>query len=182
MSTHGKPKSGAAIGALALLKADHDQVNRLFFDFDSLHDKDDEDERKFELVDDICYELTLHSMTEDDLFYPMLRSVIDDDDLLDDAGVEQAGMRGPSGRLDLLYPGDDQSEATVVVLNDDLAERIDNVENAMFDAAAEAAGERDALGERLSVRKEQTDQDLAAPPIDALAAHKGARRTPRPPD
>jgi len=82
MSTPGKQERGAGRDALALLKADHDKVRNLFREFESLKGIDDEDERKSELVDEICYELTLHTMLEEEIFYPVLRSAIDDDDMM----------------------------------------------------------------------------------------------------
>ncbi|HEX8614676.1 MAG TPA: hemerythrin domain-containing protein [Telluria sp.] len=185
MSTHGKPKSGAAIDALELLKADHEKVKSLFLEFDSLRENDDEDERKFELVDEICYELTLHSMIEEEIFYPMLRSVIDDDDLMDEADVEHASVRDLVSQLEVMYPGDDHFDATVAVLGEEMALHIEKEESAMFDAALESGIDLDDLGERLAARKEELDEDLTAPPptpIDAMDPHDGARRTPRPPD
>ena len=82
--SHKKPAS--APDALELLKADHDKVKSLFRVFEDLRGNDDEDERKGELVDEICYELTMHTMIEDEIFYPVLRSVIEDDDMMDFGG------------------------------------------------------------------------------------------------
>ncbi|NHZ95289.1 hemerythrin domain-containing protein [Massilia sp. CCM 8734] len=184
MSTHGKPKSGAAIDALELLKADHEKVKSLFLEFETLRESDDEDERKFELVDEICYELTLHSMIEEEIFYPMLRSVIDDDDLMDEAEVEHSGMRDLISQLEVMYPNDDHFDATVTVLGEEMAHHIDKEEREMFDVALESGIDLDDLGERLAARKEELDEDLTAPPapIDATEPHNNARRTPRPPD
>lgn len=183
MSTHGKPKSGAAIDALELLKADHEKVKSLFLEFENLDD-DDDDERKFELVDEICYELTLHSMIEDEIFYPMLRSVIDDGDLIDEADVAHAGMRDLIGQLEVMYPGDDHFNATVTVLGEEMAHHIDREESAMFDVALDSGIDLDELGERMARRKDELDEDLTAPPtpLDAIEPHNGVRRTPRPPD
>ena len=184
MSTHGKPKSGAAIDALELLKADHQKVKSLFLEFEGLRENDDDDERKFELVDEICYELTLHSMIEEEIFYPMLRSVIDDDDLMDEADIEHAGMRDLIGQLEVMYPGDEHFDATVTVLAEEMTEHIDKEERDMFDAALDSGIDLDQLGERLAARKEELDDDLTAPPApgDAMEPHHNARRTPRAPD
>ena len=92
MANQGK-KASSAPDALELLKADHEKVKALFREFESLKGSDDDDERKSELVDEICYELTIHTMIEEEIFYPVLRSAIDDDDLMDGADVEHAGAR-----------------------------------------------------------------------------------------
>ncbi len=184
MSTPGKPKSGAAMDALELLKSDHDKVKSLFREFESLKGNDDEDERKSELVDEICYELTVHSMLEAEIFYPVLRSAIDDDDMLDEADIEHAGARELISQLEVMYPGDDHFDATVTVLGEEIAHHIDKEESDMFEAARAAGIDLDDLGEQLSARKEELDEDLASPPssIDAMEPHDGSRRAPRAPN
>lgn len=183
MSNQDKPKSGAALDALDLLKADHDKVKSLFREFESLKGNDD-DERKSELVDEICYELTVHSMLEEEIFYPVLRSAIDDDDMMDEADVEHAGARELISQLEVMYPGDDHFDATVTVLGEEVAHHIDKEENEMFEAARTAGIDLDDLGEQLSARKDELDEDLASPPssIDAMQPHDGARRAPRAPN
>ena len=173
--------------ALDLLRADHVRVKSLFRDFDELRGSDDDDQRKAELVDEICYELTLHTMLEEELFYPSVRAAIDDDDLLDEADVEHAGARDLISQLEVMYPGDDHFDATVTVLGEEVAHHIDKEESELFPAARAAAIDLDELGERLASRKEELDEDLSAPPssldaIDAMTPHNGTRRSPRPPN
>lgn len=184
MSNPGKPKSSAAIDALELLKSDHDKVKSLFREFESLKGNDDEDERKSELVDEICYELTVHSMLEEEIFYPVLRSAIDDDDMMDEADVEHAGARELISQLEVMYPGDDHFDATVTVLGEEITHHIDKEESDMFEAARAAGIDLEDLGEQLSARKEELDEDLSSPPssIDAMEPHDGARRSPRAPN
>jgi hemerythrin-like domain-containing protein len=182
MSNQGKPKNGAA-DALELLKADHDKVKSLFREFESLKGNDDEDERKSELVDEICYELTVHAMLEEEIFYPVVRSAIDDDDMMDEADVEHAGARELISQLEVMYPGDDHFDATVTVLGEEIAHHIDKEESDMFEAARNAGIDLDDLGEQISARKEELDEDLSSPPssIDAMEPHD-ARRAPRAPN
>ena len=52
--------------AIALLKADHDEVRQLFKDFEKAGD----DGRREKLALQICRELTIHSMIEEEIFYP----------------------------------------------------------------------------------------------------------------
>jgi hemerythrin superfamily protein len=183
MSTTGKKQSGAAPDALDLLRADHEKVKRLFQAFGNLKGSDD-DERKAELVDDICYELTVHSMVEEEIFYPAVRAAIDDADMMDEADIEHAGARELISQLEVMYPGDDHFDATVTVLGEEVAHHIDKEESEMFGAARSAGIDLDALGGRMAARKEELDDDLASPPsLDAADAtpRNGARRSPRPP-
>ena len=180
--SHKKPASPP--DALELLKADHDKVKRLFREFDNLRGSDDDDERKGELVDEICYELTVHTMVEDEIFYPVLRSIIEDDDLMDEADVEHAGARELISQLEVMYPGDDHYDATVTVLGEEIAHHIEKEETDMFDAARRAGIDLDDLGEQLAARKEELDEDLSSPAtsIDAVEPRENARRMPRPPN
>ncbi len=184
MPNPGKPKSASALDALELLKADHEKVKSLFREFESLKGNDDEDERKSELVDEICYELTVHSMLEEEIFYPVVRSAIDDDDMMDEADVEHAGARELISQLEVMYPGDDHFDATVTVLGEEIAHHIDKEESDMFEAARLAGIDLEDLGEQLSARKEELDEDLSSPPssIDAMEPHDGSRRSPRAPN
>ncbi|NML61738.1 hemerythrin domain-containing protein [Massilia sp. RP-1-19] len=178
-----KPRKNPAPDALALLKAGHDKVKSLFREFDGLRGSGDEDGRKGELVDDICYELTVHTMIEDEIFYPVLRSIIDDDDMMDEADVEHAGARELISQLEVMFPGDDHYDATVTVLGEEIAHHIDKEETDMFDTARRAGLDLEELGKQLAARKEELDQDLSAPApsSDAIAARDSGRRQ-RPPN
>lgn len=182
MASHDKrPHPGKA---LALLHADHQRVSQLFQELASLRGLDDEDERRAELVDDICYELTLHAMLEEEIFYPVLRSAIDNDELMDEADLEHAGMRELIGQLEVMYPGDEHFDATISVLGEELGHHIDKEEGEMFACARRAGIDLERLGEQLAARREELDEDLSAPApgIDGVAPHDGTRRAPRPPD
>lgn len=182
MSNQDNAKN-SVFDALALLKADHDKVKNLFREFESLKNNDD-DERKSELVDEICYELTVHAMLEEEIFYPVLRSAIDDEDMLDEADVEHAGARDLISQLEVMYPGDDHFDATVTVLGEEVAHHIDKEEADLFAAARSAGIDLDDLGEQLAARKEELDEDLSSLPstIDAMEPHAGVRRAPRAPN
>jgi iron-sulfur cluster repair protein YtfE (RIC family) len=180
----GKQKNGGATDALGLLRADHDKVKALFREFETLKGRDDEDRRKTELVDEICYELTLHSMLEEEIFYPALRKAIDDDDVLDEADVEHAGARELIGQLEIMAPGDDHYDATVTVLGEEVEHHIEKEEGELFEAARGAGIDLDELGEQLAARKDDLEEDLSSPPstIEAIEPHDGARRQPRAPN
>ncbi|MES3023416.1 MAG: hemerythrin domain-containing protein [Pseudomonadota bacterium] len=185
MSNTGKPKSRSSMDALELLKADHDKVKSLFREFESMKGSDqDDDERKAELVDEICYELTLHTMIEEEIFYPVVRSAIDNDDMMDEADVEHAGARELISQLEVMYPGDDHFDATVTVLGEEIAHHIEKEEAEMFDAAREAGLDLEDLAEQLLARKEELEEDLTSPSatLDAALPHEKARRQPRSPD
>jgi hemerythrin superfamily protein len=181
----GKHNNGGATDALGMLAADHEKVKALFRAFDSLKGKVGEDRRKAELVDAICHALTLHSMLEEEIFYPALRRASDnDDELLDEADVEHAGARELISQLELMVPADDHFDATVSVLGEEVEHHLQKEEGDMFDAARAAGIDLEDLGERLAARKDELEANLSAPPsaIEAFEPHEGARRAPRAPN
>lgn len=181
--THPGKHHGAA--ALDFLRAEHQRVRGLFTEFDSLRGIDGEGERKAELVDDICYELILHTMLEEEIFYPALRAAIGNDELMDEADVEHAGARELISQLGVMYPGDEHFDATVSVLCEEVLHHIDKEEGEMFEAVRRAGIDLAPVAARLAARREELEDDLASPPggaLDAMPPHDGMRGMPRPPN
>jgi iron-sulfur cluster repair protein YtfE (RIC family) len=183
MAKQDKADEGAG-SALDILKADHEKVLALFGEFESLKGSEDEDERKAEIVGEICYELTVHTMIEEEIFYPMLREAIDDDELMDEADVEHAGARELISQLEVMYPGDDHYDATVTVLGEQVSHHIEKEEDVLFKAARKAGMDLDDVGEQLLARKEELDEDLSVPAsnMDGMEPHESTRMTPRSPN
>src|ERR1044072_6060669 len=75
--------------AIALLKEDHRKVEALFEKFEKARDE----ERKHALASEICTELTIHSMIEEEIFYPSCQGRIEDEEVLDEAYVEHDGAK-----------------------------------------------------------------------------------------
>ena len=71
--------------AIALLKADHRKVEELFEKYETARG------RKAEIAKQICMELTIHTMLEEEIFYPACREAGVDSDMMDEANVEQIG-------------------------------------------------------------------------------------------
>ena len=61
--------------AIALLKEDHRKVEELFEQFE----KAKGDGRKQKLAAQICMELTVHTMIEEEIFYPACEGKVDED-------------------------------------------------------------------------------------------------------
>ena len=169
--------------ALALLRRDHDRVRQLFGEFERLRGIEDEDERMAEVVDDICYELSLHAIVEEELFYPLLRAA-SDDEMIDEAEVEHAGVRELVARLETMYPGDEHFEATVAVLAEEVEHHVAHEESELFEVARASGIDLVALARRIERRRRELDEDLDSPLglIDAMEPHAGMRLPPRAPD
>ena len=184
MASTGNHQDGPA-DALALLQGEHEQARLLFAQYESLRGLDDAEEMMAELVDDLCDALIVHTMIEEELFYPALRAALGDDELFDDAELEHAGVRELISQLEVMYPGDEHFDATLAVLFEEVEHHVALEESEMFEAARLSGVDLVELGHRLALRRAQLDEDLSAPPSAFDAApvpHDGRRTPPRAPD
>jgi hemerythrin-like domain-containing protein len=146
--------------AITLLTTDHDKVKQLFDEFEQLAEEADGGGRKETLVERICHELTVHARIEEEIFYPAVRSAIDDELLMDEAEVEHASAKDLIAQLEGMSPGDDHYDAKVIVLGEYVKHHIEEEEGEMFEAAQESEVDTAALGAAMSQRKSELEAEL----------------------
>ena len=139
--------------AIALLKADHREVEELIEKFENASGK----ERKQKLAEQICTELKIHSMIEEEIFYTALDGKIDDD-LLKDAYVEPDGAKVLIN--DIMAGGADEEyyDAKVKVLSEEIEHHVEEEEKpkeGMFAQARDADVDLVELRDRMAARKEE---------------------------
>ncbi len=140
--------------AIALLKADHRKVEGLFAKFESARSA----EQKQRLAAEICAELTVHTIIEEEIFYPACREKIKDDDLLDEAFVEHDGAKVLVAEIEAGSPTAEFYEAKVSVLSEMIKHHVKEEEKrseGLFAKARAAGVDMDALGAQMAARKEQ---------------------------
>ena len=138
--------------AIALLKADHREVEALFEKFE----KASGDGRKRKLAEQICMELTVHTVIEEEIFYPACKGQVEQDDL-DEAFVEHDGAKVLIAEIEAGGPDDDFYDAKVKVLSEMIEHHVEEEEKrseGIFAQAKKAGLDMDALGEELAARKE----------------------------
>ena len=84
-----KSTSKATPDAIALLKADHREVEGWFDDFE----KTKSESKKQKLAYQICLALTVHAEIEEEIFYPACREAGVEEDTMDEADVEHDGAK-----------------------------------------------------------------------------------------
>src|SRR3954470_22847322 len=104
--------------AIALLKADHRKVEELFEKYESARG------RKAEIAKKICMELIVHTMLEEEIFYPACREAGVEDDMLDEAAVEHDGAKVLIAELEHGSPDDDYYDAKVKVLSEEIKHHV----------------------------------------------------------
>ena len=146
--------------AVALLKEDHRTVEDLFAKFE----KASGDDRKKEIAGQICMELTVHAMIEEEIFYPACEGKVEED-LLSEAYVEHDGAKVLIAEIEAGSPSDEYFDAKVKVLQEQIEHHVEEEEKRMeglFSQARKAGVDMDSLGEQLAARKEELKAKFTA--------------------
>ena len=157
--------------AIALLKEDHRKVEDLFEQFE----KAKGDGRKEKLALEICKELTIHTILEEEIFYPAIEGKVDED-LLKESFVEHDAAKVLIAEIETGGPSDEYYDAKVKVLKEEIEHHVEEEEKpkeGLFAQTREADVDLKALGERLLTRKEALQkeietQGLPAPEVTTL--------------
>jgi len=177
MSTKQKPD------AVALLKEDHRKVEKLFESFEKAHDAG----KKQALVREICTELCIHAIIEEEIFYPACKDRIKEEDLLEEAYVEHDGAKVLIAELLDSEPDAEFYDAKVSVLSEMIKHHVKEEEKrseGLFAQAKEAGLDLENLGQRLMERKEalkdefQHGANLPSPHTRSFTGHELVQDTP----
>jgi hemerythrin superfamily protein len=157
-STNGKGSKVEPQDAIAMLKADHRLVEDLFEKFEKATRK----EQKKKIAQQICLELTIHTIIEEEVFYPACKEVVEED-LLNEAYVEHDGAKMLIAEIGQGSPDDMFFDAKVTVLSEEIKHHVKEEEKrseGMFAQARAAGLDMEALGEMMRVRKLELQETL----------------------
>jgi hemerythrin superfamily protein len=158
--------------AIALLKADHRKVEALFEQFEGASDS----AAKKKLAHQICVELKVHTMIEEEIFYPAFRGRIEDD-TLDEAYVEHDGAKVLVNDIEAGAPEDDFYDAKVKVLSEEIKHHVHEEEmreEGMFAQCRKTDVDLVALRDAMLARKQELMAQEAAgglPPAEPRAVN-----------
>lgn len=143
-------KTKSATNAIDLLKADHRAVEELFEKYENTRGS----ATKAKLAQQICLELSIHATIEEEIFYPAVRGLVEDD-MMDEAYVEHDGAKMLIAELMEGDVGDDFYDAKVKVLAEEIKHHVKEEEgrDGIFSQAKKAGVDMAALGEMLAARK-----------------------------
>ena len=144
---------------IKLIKQDHENVKDLFSEFEKLHDKKNSNEKKTLIVNQICHELTLHSLAEEKIIYPIAREEINDTDLMDEADVEHAGAKNLIKELSSMDPSDSHYDAKVTVLKEYIEHHVKEEESKMLPKLEKSDIDGEGLAEKFIKFKEKHEKN-----------------------
>ena len=154
----------ANMDAVALLKADHRKVEELFEKYEKSRSN------KAAIAKKICLELMVHTMLEEEIFYPACRDAGVAEDMMDEAAVEHDGAKVLIAELENGSPDDDYYDAKVKVLSG-IKHHVKEEEkrDGVFAQARSKGVDLEALGEQMAQRKEallaDMDEDSLPAPV-----------------
>jgi hemerythrin superfamily protein len=157
--------------AIALLKADHRQVEDWFEQFEKARG----DDRKLDLATKICNALKVHTTIEEEIFYPAFMDATEDKDLHHEALVEHDGAKKLIAEIEASGPDDDYYDAKVKVLSEMIKHHVKEEEQpgGMFAEARKSEMDLDALGEQLAARKAELENEISDMPAGARRGKNG---------
>jgi Hemerythrin HHE cation binding domain len=146
--------------AIALLKEDHRKVEKLFENFEKARDG----KRKQALVQEICTELCIHAIIEEEIFYPACKGEIEEGDMLEESYVEHDGAKVLIAELLESEPDAEFYDAKVSVLSEMIKHHVQEEERrseGLFAQAKKAGLDLERLGQRLMERKAALKEEFA---------------------
>ena len=158
------PNSRAGKDACDLLDMDHKAVKKMFKEYEELTESRARGaaQKRQELAQQICQELTVHAQVEEEIFYPALREAIKDTDILDEAEVEHQSAKELIAQI---QAGGEQEkvDAKVKVLGEYIDHHVKEERNEIF-PKARAARKLDLVAMRTEIetRKEELMSEMGA--------------------
>jgi iron-sulfur cluster repair protein YtfE (RIC family) len=151
--------------AIDFLTDDHRRIARLFDDFDEL-DRDDSQSLQ-ELVETTCIELQIHSILEEELFYPAVRAHVataDEEvaDRLNEAQIEHESVDALIARLQELHPDEALYAGCFKVLAAYVKHHVHEEERSLFPRLHTLGVNLQQLAEDMRLRREALFAEMEA--------------------
>ena len=153
-------RNGSDNEAIAQLTEDHARVKKMFKQYDKLAQSESDESERQQLASMICAELTAHATAEEEIFYPAVRGVLDEVDLMDEAEVEHATAKDLIAQIQEASPDDELFDAKVKVLGEYINHHVQEEEGEMFPKVRKAKLDTVALGEQIAARKAEIMGEL----------------------
>ena len=155
--------------AIALLKADHREVEQLFAAFE---DADDDTPKQAALASQIGQALTVHAELEETFLYPRVLAAAkkkdEEMDLVCEATVEHGTLRGLISGMNGKSPSDPMTKARVMVLKEFVEHHVKEEEREFFPKLEGLGLDLDAIGEEMATAKSQLLVAVGRPASGAI--------------
>jgi hypothetical protein len=158
---------------ISMLSEDHKRMKKAFRDFSRMDPHEDPDACQA-LAEQTCAELEVHAELEEHLFYPAVREVISEHQLIDEAEIEHMTLKGLIGQLREIDSHDEKYAATFKVLGEYAKHHIKEEEGEIFKELSSARldwpgllSEMQATREKLLRDRNMLEKETADPADEA---------------
>src|SRR5258706_4376280 len=142
--------------ALEMLREDHRKVQEMFEQFERSEDP----QAKQQICAEALTALKVHAALEEELFYPAVREVSDDEEKVDEALEEHHVAKLLASELEEMDAGDDHFDAKFKVLAESVKHHIEEEESEII-PAVESQLDTEDLGERMAELKQDLEQKMS---------------------
>jgi hemerythrin superfamily protein len=140
--------------AIELLINDHKEVKKDFKKFEEFGDRAYVSKKK--LAEKICLALKVHTLIEEEIFYPAVKkSAAQGEELINEAVVEHASAKELIAQIESMSAESELFDAKIKVLSEQIDHHVEEEEGQMFPQAKKADIDLAALGEKMAARKAQ---------------------------
>ncbi|OYW38197.1 MAG: hemerythrin [Hydrogenophilales bacterium 12-61-10] len=153
--------------ACDLLDDDHKAVKKMFKAYAELIEppgskKKPALEKKRALANTICFELTVHTQLEEEIFYPPVRKAIKDALLMNEAEVEHDGAKALIAQIQGMDPADPMYDAKVTVLGEYVDHHVKEERTEMFPKARASKVDLVKMRDALHARRIELTADTGS--------------------
>ena len=134
-----------------MLRADHQLVSKLFEEYEGTNSTG----KKAQIVSRICTELSVHAQVEEEIFYPAVKTALNDKKLVPEATVEHATLKDLIAQVEGIEPDGEMFDAKVKVLSEYVKHHVKEEQNEMFPKAKASKLDMVELGAQMARRKEE---------------------------
>lgn len=156
--------------AIDLLDADHLAIHGLFQAYRELVAKRAPALQRRALAEQICLELTIHAKLEEELFYPVVREALQDDDLVDESEEQHGSARDFVAQILAAAPEDELYDAKVAVLAEYVERHVRQEREQVFNRVLASGIDLVAIARAITVRRQELQAVSEALREDALAS------------
>ena len=86
-------------------------------------------QKKMELARQICHELTVHAQIEEEIFYPALREVLKDIDMMAEEEVEQQSAKDMIEKIESMAEAEEMLDDKVKVMGEYIDKKVKEEKN-----------------------------------------------------
>lgn len=167
--------------AISLLTADHVKVQELFAQFEKVKNATEGPafEEKQRIAASTCVELTMHMTIEEEIFYPAVRAMTDQEDMVNEAEVEHQGAKVLIDELSAMPVEDEMFNAKYAVLSEYVTHHVKDEQSEMFRSAREADLDLVELGRQIMLRKRELEEAAPAAAGMMRQSKKQSQRSQR---